>query len=148
MIYTVGEMAKKINVAPSTLRYYDKEGLLPFIERSEGGIRLFNDRDFSYLSIIHCLKQTGMPIKEIKNFIDLVSKGDDSIPQRLELFKNQRESVTSQIKKLQKTLDILDYKCLYYETSSEKGSTSYVENMSLEEMPEKYATIRKNMDNL
>lgn len=148
MIYTVGEIAKKMNVAPSTLRYYDKEGLLPFVERSEGGIRVFSDKDFSYLSIIHCMKQTGMSIKEIKNFIDLVSQGDDSIPQRLELFKNHREAVVSQIKELQKTLDILDYKCWYYETASEKGSTDYVENMSLEEMPEKYAIIRKNMDTI
>lgn len=148
MIYTIGEIAKKMNVAPSTLRYYDKEGLLPFVERSEGGIRVFSDKDFSYLSIIHCMKQTGMPIKEIKNFIDLVSQGDDSIPERLELFQNQREVVVSQIKKLQKTLDILDYKCWYYETASKKGSTNYVDNMSLEEMPDKYAMIRKNMDTI
>lgn len=146
MIYTIGEIAKKMNVAPSTLRYYDKEGLLPFVERSEGGIRVFSDKDFSYLSIIHCMKQTGMSIKEIKNFIDLVSQGDDSIPQRLELFQNQREVVVSQIKNLQKTLDILDYKCWYYETANEKGSTNYVDNMSIEEMPDKYAMIRKNMD--
>ena len=148
MLYTVGEIAKKMNVAPSTLRYYDKEGLLPFIERSEGGIRVFSDKDFAYLSIIHCMKQTGMSIKEIKNFIDLVSKGDDSIPERLELFQNQREVVVSQINELQKTLDILDYKCWYYETAMKTGSTNYVENMSLEEMPEKYATIRKNMDTI
>lgn len=148
MIYTVGEIAKKMNVAPSTLRYYDKEGLLPFVKRSEGGIRVFSDKDFAYLSIIHCMKQTGMSIKGIKRFIDLVSKGDDSIHERLELFQNQREVVLSQIKELQKTLDILDYKCWYYETAMETGSTSYVDTMSLEEMPEKYANIRKSMDTI
>lgn len=61
MQYTVGEMAKRLHVAPSTLRYYDKEGLLPFLERSSGGIRIFQDSDFEWLSIISCLKQTGMP---------------------------------------------------------------------------------------
>ena len=66
MAYTVGEMAKILHVAPSTLRYYDKEGLLPFVERSSGGIRLFKDSDFEWLSMIECMKQTGMPIKEIK----------------------------------------------------------------------------------
>lgn len=70
MQYTVGEMAKRLHVAPSTLRYYDKEGLLPFLERSSGGIRIFQDSDFEWLSIISCLKQTGMPIKDIKAFID------------------------------------------------------------------------------
>ena len=67
MAYTVGEMAKILHVAPSTLRYYDKEGLLPFVERSSGGIRLFKDSDFEWLSMIERMKQTGMPIKEIKD---------------------------------------------------------------------------------
>ena len=66
MAYTVGEIAKMLHVAPSTLRYYDKEGLLPFVERSSGGIRLFKDSDFEWLSMIECMKQTGMPIREIK----------------------------------------------------------------------------------
>ena len=70
MIYTVGEMAKKVGVASSTLRYYDKEGILPFIERSAGGKRIFKDSDMEWLSIIECLKKTGMPIKEIKKFVD------------------------------------------------------------------------------
>ena len=60
-------MAKILHVAPSTLRYYDKEGLLPFVERSSGGIRLFKDSDFEWLSMIECMKQTGMPINEIKD---------------------------------------------------------------------------------
>ena len=52
MLYTVGEMAKRIGVAPSTLRYYDKEGLLPFVERSEGGIRVFKETDYEWLQLI------------------------------------------------------------------------------------------------
>ena len=68
MVYTVGEMAKKIGVAPSTLRYYDKEGLLPFVERSGGGMRMFKDSDLDWLRIIECLKRTGMPIKEIRQW--------------------------------------------------------------------------------
>lgn len=57
MIYTVGEVAKQLNMAPSTLRYYDKEGLFPFLERSGGGIRVFKDEDLSWLKIIECLKR-------------------------------------------------------------------------------------------
>ena len=75
MVYTVGEMAKKIGVAPSTLRYYDKEGLLPFVERSGGGMRMFKDSDLDWLRIIECLKRTGMPIKEIRQFVDWVYGG-------------------------------------------------------------------------
>lgn len=57
MIYTVGEAAKILNVAPSTIRYYDKEELLPFVERSNGGIRMFTDENFQWLYIIDCLKK-------------------------------------------------------------------------------------------
>lgn len=66
MFYTVGEMADKLNVAPSTLRYYDKEGLLPFVERSSGGIRMFKEEDFQWLSIIECLKKRGFPSKKLR----------------------------------------------------------------------------------
>ena len=74
MTYTVGEIAKKLNVAPSTLRYYDKEGLLPFVERSVGGIRVFHDEDMDWLELIECMKHTGMPIKEIKHLSTTASK--------------------------------------------------------------------------
>ena len=98
MFYTIGEMAKKMGVAPSTLRYYDKEGLLPFVERSGGGIRMFKDEDIEWLSIIECLKKTGMPIKEIKQFIDWCIEGDSTIDKRLELIDRQRERVHEQIR--------------------------------------------------
>ena len=65
MIYTVGEMAKMLDVPASTLRYYDKEGLLPFVERSPGGIRMFQESDYGWLKIISCLKKAGMPLKDI-----------------------------------------------------------------------------------
>ncbi len=57
MLYTIGEMAKKLNVPPSTLRYYDKEGLLPFVERSGSGMRVFHEKDFEWLQVIGCLKK-------------------------------------------------------------------------------------------
>ena len=96
MNYTIGEMAKKIGVAPSALRYYDKEGLLPFVERSEGGIRMFKDSDIEWLNIIECLKKTGMSIKEIKKFIDWCIEGDSTIDKRLALIDKQRKNVILQ----------------------------------------------------
>ena len=74
MAYTVGEMAKMLHVAPSTLRYYDKEGLLPFVDRSKSGIRMFKPSDIEWLRLIECLKATGMPIKDIKQFIKQFGK--------------------------------------------------------------------------
>ena len=90
MTYTVGQMAKMLGLAGSTLRYYDKEGLLPFVERSSGGIRMFREKDYEWLQIIECLKKAGMSIKDIKKYIVLLQQGDSTIQERLELFQHQR----------------------------------------------------------
>ena len=92
MLYTVGEMAKILGVQPSTLRYYDKEGLLPFIARSEGGIRMFTEKDYEALQVIGCLKKSGLSIKEIKSFITMAQQGDKTIKERYELFHGRREA--------------------------------------------------------
>lgn len=63
MSYTVGEAARRLNVAPSTLRYYDKEGLLPAVSRTEGGIRMFTAADMETLSMIGCLKKQECPLR-------------------------------------------------------------------------------------
>ncbi|MBQ7379583.1 MAG: MerR family transcriptional regulator [Clostridia bacterium] len=78
MLHTVGEMAKRLGVAPSTLRYYDQEGLLPFVERSEGGIRVFKEADYEWFAVIGCLKKTGMQLRDIKTFIEMAMQGDGS----------------------------------------------------------------------
>ena len=143
MFYTVGEMAKKLGVAPSTLRYYDKEGLLPFGERSGGGIRMFKDDDFQWLSIIECLKKAGLPIKEIKTFMDWCMEGDSTIEQRLELMKEQRDIVKKQIAQMQDTLAILDYKCWYYETAKKAGTCKIHDSLPEEAVPAGLAAARK-----
>lgn len=71
--YSISEVAKELNLTAYALRYYDKEGLMPFVERTSSGTRLFKESDIDALKIIECLKSTGMPIKEIKNFIDWCS---------------------------------------------------------------------------
>jgi len=149
MLYTVGEMAKRMNVAPSTLRYYDKEGLLPFVERSRSGIRMFKDEDLEWLLIIDCLKKTGMPIKNIKTFMEWTQQGDGTISQRLQMFFEQRKAVEEQLAQLQDTLDILNYKCWYYETAQAAGTTAVPQAMKTKDMPdyvrpykEKFETLR------
>lgn len=145
MFYTVGEMAKKIGVAPSTLRYYDKEGLLPFVERSDGGIRMFKEEDFGWLSIIDCLKKTGMPIKEIKKFIDWGMQGDSTIEERLELIDRQRDEVLKRIDHLNSTLDTLNYKHWFYETAKKSGTCDYPKNLPDDELPPEILEIKKRL---
>ena len=142
MLYTVGEMAKKIGVAPSTLRYYDKEGLLPFVERSCGGIRMFKDSDMESINIIECLKKTGMTIKEIKQFIDWCREGDSSIEDRLALIDRQRENVLKQMEQLYRTLDTLTYKHWYYETAKKAGTCDVHKTMKDEDIPPEIRAAR------
>ena len=75
MYYTVGEIARISGIPAHTLRYYDREGLLPGIERSEGGIRRFKEEDFQTLFIIECLKSSGLSIKEIRRYMELAEAG-------------------------------------------------------------------------
>lgn len=141
MLYTIGEMAKKFNIAPSTLRYYDKEGLLPFVERSNGGIRMFKEDDMGWLTIIDCLKQTGMPIKNIREFVAWCMEGDSTIGQRLDLINDQRDAVQKQIEELQKMLHILEYKHWYYDTAKQAGTCDIHNTMHLKDIPEKFHDI-------
>ncbi len=143
MFYTVGEVAKKLNIAPSTLRYYDKEGLLPFVERSGSGIRMFKDSDFEWLLVIECLKKTSMPIREIKNFIEWWIEGDSTIDKRLALIEQQREAVLSQMRQMQETLDMLDYKRWYYETAKKTGTCAVHETIGDEDVPAEFRDVRK-----
>ncbi len=144
-MYTIGEMAKKLGVAPSTLRYYDKEGLLPFVERSDGGTRIFKGEDFEWLQVIGCLKKTGMSLKDIKNFIYMTMKGDETIEDRLNLFKKQREIVEKQMEELKNTLETVKFKCWYYETAKKSGTTEAIKNMNYENIPDEYKAVWKKI---
>lgn len=138
MIYSVGEAAKQLNVAASTLRYYDKEGLLPFLERSSGGIRIFKESDLSWLKTIECLKKTGMPIRDIKTFIDFCMEGDTRIEERLSIIQEQRDAVIQQMKETQEMLDMLNYKTWYYETAKKAGTCAVHDVIPEVDVPKPY----------
>ena len=135
MAYTVGEMARRLGVPASTIRYYDKEGLLPFVGRSSGGIRVFTEKDFEWLRIIECLKKTGMSLKDIREYIELAMQGDETIARRLELFRKQRTVLETRMAELQQTMDTLDYKCWFYETAAARGSTEGISDLPDEALP-------------
>lgn len=148
MMYTVGEMAKILGVPASTLRYYDKEGLLPFVERTSGGIRMFKEQDYEWLKIIECMKRAGMPIKDIKVYIELALKGDETIHERLELFQKQKQLLEEQLRSMQHTLDILEYKCWYYETAEKAGTIAAPQNIPTDQIPLKYRQIRQELSGI
>ncbi len=122
MPYTIKQAAELMNVTPVTLRYYDKQGLLPFMERRESGYRMFSDGDIAMLRVIECLKKSGMSIKDIRQFSEWVLMGDDSLQERYEMFLERKKAVEAQMADLQKTLDFINHKCWYYETAIEAGT--------------------------
>lgn len=141
-MYTVGEMAKMLGVPASTLRYYDKEGLLPFVERSAGGIRMFRESDLEWLRVIGCMKKAGMSLRDIRQYMELVIQGDNTIDARLEMFRRQRKTLETQMAELQHTMDMVDYKCWYYETAQKTGTIETPKNLPLEQVPEPLRAIR------
>lgn len=145
MLYTVGEMAKKLGVAPSTLRYYDQEGLLPFVERSESGIRVFKEEDCEWLAVIGCLKKTGMKLCDIKTFIEMAMRGDETVEPRLALIVKQKQAVKAQIAELEETLRTLEFKEWYYETAKAHGTTEVPKNMTVDEIPERFRNVRARL---
>ena len=120
MFYTIGQISKQTGIPISTLRYYDREGMFPSMERSSGGIRVFSDHEIGVLRIIECLKKSGLPIKEIKEFLAWREEGDASLQKRRNLFYKRREEVQRQLHDLQDTLHTLAYKCWYYDAALER----------------------------
>ena len=125
MSYTISEAAQKTGLPPSTIRFYDKEGLLPNIKR-KNGIRVFEDMDLRLMGLLTCLKNTGMPIKRIRNYVELTTQGDASLQKRYEIIKAQRQFVLDQIEQLQYYLEELDFKDWYYNKALAAGSESAI----------------------
>jgi len=122
MTYTIGEVARMMNIAASTLRYYEKEGLLLPTSRSQNGQRVYTDDDIATLSIIEYLKFCGLPLKEIRAFLPLVQSGDEDFSARRDILAKERDNVRAQIAALQKKLERLEFGCWYYETAQKHGS--------------------------
>lgn len=104
MEYTIAQVSEKMNLPSYTLRYYEKEGLLPSIQRGKGGVRRFSEQDLDWLGLICCLKSTGMPIRQIRKFVDLSRQGETTLKQRCEMLAAHRQSVEKHIELMEKQL--------------------------------------------
>ena len=119
-MYTIGQVSEMFDLPVSTLRYYDKEGLFPELNRTSG-IRQFSEKEIEALRVIECLKKTGLQIKDIKQFMSWCMEGSSTYTKRKELFENQKKQVEAEITKLNKTLDMLNFKCWYYSEAIKDG---------------------------
>ena len=114
MWYSIHEVSEKTGISPYVLRFYEKEGLLPHILRSEGGIRYYTEEDIDLLGLICCLKKTGMQLKEIRTFVQLSDKGPETLRERCAILKQQQDNVQNQMKELQKSYEKVSHKLAYF----------------------------------
>lgn len=124
MRYSIGEVSKITGIGQHTLRYYEKEGLLYGIERKSNGLRAYTDQDIELINVISCLKDTGMSIADIRQYVQLCKEGKDTFDARVQLFKKQREYIMEQINLLSKHLETAEYKIWYYENVEALGDES------------------------
>jgi DNA-binding transcriptional MerR regulator len=116
MGYTIGEIAETTGLSIHTLRYYEKEGIMPSVKRNDSGIRIYEKTDLEVLQFICCLKETGMPVIDIKKFVNLLVQGDHTIEHRIDLLQKQKENVQSQVDQLMSYIQMLDRKVQIYKT--------------------------------
>ncbi|MGI6094091.1 MAG: MerR family transcriptional regulator [Lachnospiraceae bacterium] len=134
-MYTIGQVSNMFHIPISTLRYYDKEGLFPGIQRTSG-IRRFSEKEIDAIRVIECLKKSGLEIKDIKQFMEWCAQGNKTYPQRLQLFLKQRKQVEAEIEHMNRVLDMLKFKCWYYEEAIKDGNENRLSQIKPEDMPE------------
>ena len=142
-MYTIGQVAEMFGLPISTLRYYDKQGLFPNMERVSG-IRKFSGTEIEALRVIECLKKAGMEIRDIKQFMDWCKEGPATYPQRKELFETQKAHMEEEITRMNCTLDMLKFKCWYYEQAIKDGSEDRLKALIPDHLPD---GIRKAYEN-
>ena len=141
-MYSIGQVSEMFDIPVSTLRYYDKEGLFPRLERSNG-IRRFGEQELELLRIIDCLKKTGLEIKDIKRFVEMVQEGPSTYGERRELFEARKVQAEQEIERMQKALAMVEFKCWYYETAQKDGGEERLWEMIPDGLPK---DIRKLYD--
>lgn len=114
MGYTVKQVAEKTNLKPHVLRYYENEGLLPHVNRTKGGIRHYTDEDLEWLGLICCLKNTGMSIKQIRDFVNLSLQGPETLEARCEMLVRHKEDVIANIRQMENHLKTVTCKIAYF----------------------------------
>lgn len=142
-MYTIGQVSEMFDLPISTLRYYDKQGLFPGMVRVSG-IRKFSEIEIEALKVIECLKKSGLEIKDIKKFMDWCVEGAATYPQRKELFEKQKERLEVEIEHMNRVLDMLKFKCWYYEQAIKDGNEDRIKTMIPDRLPDNIRSAYEN----
>ena len=113
-MYSIQDVSNKTGLSTHTLRYYEKEGLISGVERSQGGFRQYTDEDLERLGLIRCLKNTGMSIQEIARFVQLTHEGEHTLEERVKLLREHRDRVLERMAEMQEHLDKVTWKLNFF----------------------------------
>ena len=133
-MYTIGQVSEMFHLPISTLRYYDKEGLFPHLERTSG-IRRFSQREIDALHLIECLKRAGVELKDIRQFMEWCAEGPSTYQKRRDFFEQQKAAAEKEIQKMERVLDMLRYKCWYYDQAIADGNEEHLKEMIPDNLP-------------
>jgi DNA-binding transcriptional MerR regulator len=112
---TIAEVSRKYELSQDTLRYYERIGLIPSVNRNKNGVRDFTEEDCRWVEFIKCMRSAGLPIEALIEYVSLFQKGDETVQARKELLMEQREQLVTRLEDMKKTLERLDYKISRYE---------------------------------
>ena len=133
-MYTIGQVSEMTGLPISTLRYYDKEGLFPHMERVSG-MRRFDEQELEALHVIECLKASGLEIRDIRQFMQWCTEGASSYPKRRQLLERQKETLEAQMDDPRRRLAMLQFKCWYYEQAMRDGGEEHIHAMLPDKLP-------------
>ena len=139
-MYTIGQVSEMTGLPISTLRYYDKEGLFPHMERVSG-MRRFGEQELEALHVIECLKASGLEIRDIRQFMQWCTEGTSSYPKRRELLERQKETLEAQMDDLRRSLAMLQFKCWYYEQAMRDGGEEHIHAMLPDKLPQEVQVL-------
>ncbi|ACV63354.1 transcriptional regulator, MerR family [Desulfofarcimen acetoxidans DSM 771] len=112
---TISEVSEKFDIPQDTLRYYERIGLIPHVNRNKNGIRNYTEEDCSWVGFIKCMRGAGLPIEVLIEYVGLFQQGDATIEARKEILIEQRKRLIAKMEDMKKTLERLDYKIKVYE---------------------------------
>lgn len=111
----ISHVSEQWGIPVDTLRYYERIGLLPAVNRSESGIRDYSELDLRRVEFVKCMRSAGLPVEVLARYMALVEQGDSTIEARKDILKRQRAELAVRVAEMKKTLDLLDHKIEVYE---------------------------------
>lgn len=127
MIMTIKEVSEQYQITQDTLRYYERVGVIPPVTRTKSGIRNYQEEDLGWVELAICMRAAGLPVESLIEYVNLCKEGDDTIPARLDLLKEEKEHLEEKKKQLQAAIDKLEFKVSRYEVAAKTGILSWEE---------------------